>query len=73
MNRVEVDSELSSCPSCAAGGGFHVAFLRAGPKEGRKLEVVLVCPACRYRFTVGEFLVPDGEPRPYDPSIDGTP
>lgn len=50
-----------------------MAFLRAGPKEGRKLEVVLVCPACRYRFTVGEFLVPDGEPRPYDPSIDGTP
>lgn len=73
MENVRVEEELSSCPKCGAGGGFHVSFLRVGPKAGRKLAVVLVCPACRHRFTVGEFLVPDGEPRPYDPSIDSVP
>jgi len=70
MERIPVEGELSSCPKCGAGGGFHVAFLRVEPKAERKLEVILVCPACRHRFSVGEFLVPDGEPRPFDPSMD---
>jgi C4-type Zn-finger protein len=71
MERVKFEGELSSCPECGAGGGFHVAFRNAGPRSTGKLEVVLVCPSCRYRFTVGEFLLPDGEPRPFDPSLDG--
>ena len=71
MDSVKVDKELSSCPKCGAGGGFHVGFRRAGGWPGGKLEVVLLCPACRFRFTVGEFLLPDGEPRPFDPTLDG--
>jgi predicted RNA-binding Zn-ribbon protein involved in translation (DUF1610 family) len=73
MERMPVEGELSSCPECGAEGGFHVAFRRVGPKTDRKLAVILVCPACGHRFTVGEFLIPDGEPRPYDPSIDSAP
>jgi hypothetical protein len=71
MERIRVEGELSSCPKCGAGGGFHVAFRRPGTVPERKLEVVLLCPACRFRFTVGEFLLPDGEPRPFDPTLDG--
>jgi hypothetical protein len=71
MDRVKVEGELSSCPKCGTGGGFHVAFRRPGPVPERKLEVVLLCPACRFRFTVGEFLLPDGERRPFDPTLDG--
>jgi hypothetical protein len=67
--RVSVDDELSTCPKCGGGGGFHVAFRRVD----RRFEVLLVCPSCRLRFTVGEFLIPDGEPRPYDPAIDDGP
>jgi predicted RNA-binding Zn-ribbon protein involved in translation (DUF1610 family) len=67
--RVNVGGELSSCPKCGAGRGFHVAFRRVE----RKLEAVLVCPSCGFRFTVGDFLIPDGEPRPHDPSIDSGP
>ena len=67
--RVKVGEDLSTCPECGGGGGFHVAFRRVD----RRLEVVLVCPSCRFRFTAGEFLVPDGEPRPCDPTIDHGP
>lgn len=63
MERVDVGAELSSCPECGAGGGFHVSFRRVG----RSLEVVLVCPSCGYRFAAGEFLIPDGSPVPLDP------
>lgn len=67
--RVAVDGELSSCPKCLGGGGFHVAFR----KRAGGFEVHLLCPSCRFRFTVGEFLIPDGEPRGYDPTIDDGP
>jgi len=66
---VAVESELSSCPECGGGGGFHVAFRR----RGGGFEVHLMCPSCRFRFTVGEFLIPDGKPRGYDPAIDDGP
>ncbi len=62
--------ELSSCPQCGGGKGFHVAFRRVG---GRKLLVMLVCSSCGYRFAVGDWTVPTGEPRPFDPSIDSGP
>jgi len=68
-DRIEVEGELSSCPKCATGRGFHVSFRRVE----RRLGVVLVCPSCGYRFSVGEFLIPDGSPRPFDPSIDSGP
>jgi hypothetical protein len=67
--RVNVQEELSVCPKCGGGGGFHVSFR----KLAGGFEVVLVCPSCRFRFTVGEFLIPDGEPRAYDPTIDDGP
>ncbi|MDA8122768.1 MAG: hypothetical protein M0Z38_09415 [Deltaproteobacteria bacterium] len=67
---IRMEEELSACPKCGAGRGFHVSFLR---KEGRSLAVVLVCPSCGFRFTVGEWSFPTGEPRPYDPSIDSGP
>ena len=67
VGRVHVEGELSSCPKCGADGGFHVAFRRVE----RMFEAFLVCPSCHFRFTVGEFLLPDGEPRPFDPTLDG--
>lgn len=68
-DRVSVQEELSACPRCGAGRGFHVSLRRVD----RHLEVVLVCPSCGYRFTAGEFRFPGGEPRPFDPSIDSGP
>ena len=70
MGPVKVEEELSSCPKCGAEGGFHVAFRRLHGNMERKFEVVLVCPHCGFRFTVGEFIIPSGEQRPFDPSID---
>jgi predicted RNA-binding Zn-ribbon protein involved in translation (DUF1610 family) len=66
---VKVDEDLSDCPRCGAGRGFHVSFRR---KE-RALSVILVCPSCGFRFTVGEWAFPTGEPRPFDPAIDSGP
>ncbi len=63
---VAVEEELSACPRCGYGEGFHVAFRR----RGRELSVFLVCSACGYRFRAGEWSVPTGEPRPRDPSLD---
>lgn len=70
LPRVDVGEDLSSCPQCGGEKGFHVAFRR---DAARKLAVTLVCPSCGFRFAVGEWLVPTGEPRPYDPSIDSGP
>ena len=69
IERVNVEAELSTCPKCGAGGGFHVTFRKAE----RTLEVVPMCPSCGHRFAVGEFRIPDGTPRPFDPSIDSGP
>jgi hypothetical protein len=66
---VLVEKELSDCPRCGGGRGFHVSFRR----KGRALSVMLVCPSCGFRFTVGEWSVPTGEPRPFDPAIDTGP
>ena len=66
---VAVGEELSACPRCAYGAGFHVAFRR----EGRRYRVVLVCSACGHRFAVGDWVIPSGEPRPFDPSVDSGP
>ncbi len=70
IGRVDVAEDLFECPKCGGGGGFHVGFRR---REDRRYEVVLVCPSCRVRFTVGEFLIPTGEERPYIHEMDGTP
>lgn len=67
--RLAVEEELSSCPGCGYGSGFHVAFRR----RGRELTVLLVCPGCAARFAVGEWIIPTGEQRPYDPSVDAGP
>ena len=64
--KLKVEEELSSCPRCGYGAGFHVAFHR----RERELVVSLICPSCSVRFSVGEWWFPTGEPRPYDPDID---
>lgn len=69
VENVRVEEELSDCPRCGAGRGFHVSFRR----KGRALSVILVCPSCGFRFAVGEWSVPTGEPRPFDPAIDTGP
>jgi hypothetical protein len=66
---IEVGEELSSCPRCGYGAGFHVAFRR----RERTLDVFLICSSCSARFSTGEWRFPTGEPRPYDPEIDGGP
>jgi hypothetical protein len=53
---VRVEEELSSCPQCGYGGGFHVAFRR----RGHALEVFLICPSCPARLAVGDWTFPDG-------------
>ena len=73
VDRVKVEEELFSCPKCGGEGGFHVAFRRGTGKSERTLEVTLVCPHCGFRFTVGDFHIPSGDPRPFDPSIDSGP
>ena len=66
---VPINEELSSCPRCGGERGFHVSFRR----RDRDLDVVLVCPSCGFRFTVGEWSFPSGDPRPHDPKIDSGP
>ena len=39
----------------------------------RTLEMILACPRCGFRFVVGDFHIPSGDPRPFDPSIDSGP
>lgn len=64
--RIDVKRELSSCPDCGYGAGFHVGFRR----EELRLQVVLICPSCRGRFLAGDGSVPSGMPHPSDPEID---
>lgn len=64
--RLAVEQELSACPSCGYDAGFHVAFRR----RERVLEGILVCPSCRARFRAGDWAIPSGDPRPFDPEID---
>jgi predicted RNA-binding Zn-ribbon protein involved in translation (DUF1610 family) len=68
--QVDIAEELSSCPQCGGEKGFHVSFRR---EAERRLAVILVCPTCGFRFAVGAWTVPTGEPRPFDPSIDSGP
>ncbi|HJX15308.1 MAG TPA: hypothetical protein VJ386_06205 [Candidatus Deferrimicrobiaceae bacterium] len=55
---IQVGEELSACPRCGYGAGFHVAFRR----QGRALAVFLICPSCSARFTTGEWTFSAGEP-----------
>jgi predicted RNA-binding Zn-ribbon protein involved in translation (DUF1610 family) len=72
-DRVNVEGELFSCPKCGGEGGFHIGFRKGTGKNERTLEVLLVCPHCGFRFAVGDFRIPSGDPRPFDPSIDSGP
>jgi predicted RNA-binding Zn-ribbon protein involved in translation (DUF1610 family) len=72
-DRVKVEGELFSCPKCGGEGGFHVGFRQGIGKREGTLEVILVCPHCGYRFAAGDFHIPSGEQRPFDPSIDSGP
>lgn len=64
--RIGVGEELSACPGCGYSAGFHVGFRR----EDLRLRVVLICPSCGGRFRAGDWTVPSGEPRPFDPELD---
>ena len=72
-DRVNVEEELFSCPKCGGEGGFHVGFRKGTGMRERTLGIILVCPRCGFRFVVGDFRIPTGEPRPFDPSIDSGP
>jgi len=72
-DRVNVEEELFSCPKCGGEGGFHVGFRKGTGTRERTLGIILVCPRCGFRFVVGDFRIPTGEPRPFDPSIDSGP
>jgi len=61
MERVRVEGGAVVLPEVPGGRGFHVAFRRVGETTQRKLDVVLVCPSCGFRFTAGDFRIPDGE------------
>ncbi len=66
---VAVKEDLSSCPRCGGERGFHVSFRR----RDRDIGVILVCPSCGFRFTVGEWSFSSGAPRSHDPKIDSGP
>lgn len=72
-DRVNVEEELFSCPKCRGEGGFHVGFRKGIARSVPTLEVILICPNCSFRFAVGDFRIPSGGPRPFDPSIDSGP
>jgi hypothetical protein len=48
-------------------------ILKGTGKRERTLEMILVCPHGGFRFAVGGFHVPSGDPRLFDPSIDSGP
>src|SRR4030043_1118619 len=60
---IQVEEELSACPRCGYGAGFHVAFRR----RGCALDVFLICPSCSARVTTGEWTFPARHPRPHGP------
>src|SRR3990172_7923092 len=60
---IPVEEELSACPRCGYGAGFHVAFRR----RERALAVLLICPSCSARFTTGEWTFPTAQPPPLHP------
>ncbi len=69
-NRVKAERELFTCPKCGGEGGFQVGFRKGTGLNERTFDVVLVCPRCGFRFTVGDFRIPSDDPRLFDPSID---
>ncbi len=43
--------ELSACPACGYGDGFHVSFRIADNR--RSGMIILICPDCHARFDPG--------------------
>lgn len=64
---------MAVVPESGREGGFHVGFRKGTGKSGRTLDLILACPHCGYRFAVGDFHIPSGDPRLFDPSIDSGP
>jgi len=56
---IDIDRELSRCPECGYEDGFHVSFQR---RDDGALDVILICPSCSARFTVG-WAVREGDDR----------
>ena len=51
IDAIQPDGEIYICPVCNYTDGFHVAFnMNTGTERG---EIVLICPACHNRFTLG--------------------
>ena len=51
IDTISPEGEIYTCPVCKYTDGFHVSFnMTTGTNEG---EIVLICPACHRRFTLG--------------------
>lgn len=49
---LKAEGIVSTCPGCGYLDGFHVSFHMANTVT-REAEVVLICPNCHKRFTIG--------------------
>ncbi len=51
IEKMRLRGEVSSCPACDYKDGFHVSFnLDDNSRTG---TIILVCPQCSIRFSVG--------------------
>ena len=46
INKIEIDSDLDTCPVCGYSDGFHVSFKMT--EHG--IDIILICPDCHARF-----------------------
>jgi hypothetical protein len=51
-----VDDELTECPQCGYGDGFHVGFARISPGGSKDLRIWLICPKCSARYDLGKYI-----------------
>lgn len=49
IKTADTSEELRVCPSCEYDLGFHVSLLR----ENGEHNVILICPNCGVRYSVG--------------------
>ena len=50
VEAIRPEGEIYTCPACGYTDGFHVSFNLA---NGNDAEIVLICPSCHARFTLG--------------------
>ena len=51
IQTIKPEGEISTCPVCGYGDGFHVSFqLAENYTDG---QIILICPDCHNRFKLG--------------------